>query len=57
MERLELDALDTRFRLDMTGLVFESQGTLDNYIGDAVMAFWAHHLKWATTPFMAATPR
>ena len=40
-----LDAQDlalflNQYLSDMTGLVFESQGTLDKYIGDAVMAFW-----------------
>ena len=40
-----LDAQDLAFFLnqylsDMTGLVFEYGGTLDKYIGDAVMAFW-----------------
>jgi adenylate cyclase len=40
-----LDAQDlalflNKYLSDMTGLVFEYQGTLDKYIGDAVMAFW-----------------
>jgi adenylate cyclase len=40
-----LDAQDlalflNQYLSDMTGLVFEYQGTLDKYIGDAVMAFW-----------------
>jgi adenylate cyclase len=41
----KLDAQDlalflNQYLSDMTGLVFEHQGTLDKYIGDAVMAFW-----------------
>jgi adenylate cyclase len=41
----KLDAQDlamflNQYLSDMTGLVFEYQGTLDKYIGDAVMAFW-----------------
>jgi adenylate cyclase len=40
-----LDAQDlalflNQYLSDMTELVFEYQGTLDKYIGDAVMAFW-----------------
>jgi adenylate cyclase len=31
----------------MTGLVFSNQGTLDKYIGDAVMAFWGAPLSQA----------
>ena len=53
-----LDAQDlavflNQYLSDMTGLVFESQGTLDKYIGDAVMAFWGapfevddHAVEW-----------
>ena len=41
----KLDAQDlalflNQYLSDTTGLVFEHQGTLDKYIGDAVMAFW-----------------
>ncbi|MEQ1877485.1 MAG: adenylate/guanylate cyclase domain-containing protein [Bdellovibrionia bacterium] len=42
-ERMEAQAL-SKFLNDylgrMTDIVFESRGTLDKYIGDAVMAFW-----------------
>jgi adenylate cyclase len=41
----KLDAQDLAVFLngylsDMTGIVFDTNGTLDKYIGDAVMAFW-----------------
>jgi adenylate cyclase len=41
----KLDAQDlalflNQYLSDMTGLVFDHFGTLDKYIGDAVMAFW-----------------
>jgi len=41
----KLDAQDlalflNQYLSDMTQLVFDHQGTLDKYIGDAVMAFW-----------------
>jgi adenylate cyclase len=41
----QLDAQELAFLLngyltDMTRIVFRNQGTLDKYIGDAVMAFW-----------------
>jgi adenylate cyclase len=41
----KLDAQDlalflNQYLSDMTGIVFDHHGTLDKYIGDAVMAFW-----------------
>ncbi len=39
---------------EMTQLVFDSQGTLDKYIGDAIMAFWGAPLAIDDHPERAA---
>lgn len=41
----ELGLLLNRYMTPMTNLVFEHGGTLDKYIGDAVMAFWGAPLE------------
>jgi adenylate cyclase len=38
----------------MTKIVFDSKGTLDKYIGDAVMAFWGAPLAVENHPLVAA---
>jgi len=40
LDAQELAVFLNQYLSDMTGLVFEHHGTLDKYIGDAVMAFW-----------------
>ena len=40
LDAQELALFLNQYLSDMTGLVFENNGTLDKYIGDAVMAFW-----------------
>jgi len=40
LDAQELALFLNQYLSDMTSLVFEHQGTLDKYIGDAVMAFW-----------------
>ena len=40
LDAQELALFLNQYLSDMTSLVFEFQGTLDKYIGDAVMAFW-----------------
>ena len=40
LDAQELAGFLNQYLSDMTGLVFEHHGTLDKYIGDAVMAFW-----------------
>jgi adenylate cyclase len=40
LDAQELATLLNGYLTDMTQIVFRNQGTLDKYIGDAVMAFW-----------------
>src|SRR5258708_24169189 len=40
LDAQELAALLNEYLTDMTQIVFSHNGTLDKYIGDAVMAFW-----------------
>jgi adenylate cyclase len=40
LDAQELAALLNDYLTDMTRIVFQANGTLDKYIGDAVMAFW-----------------
>jgi adenylate cyclase len=40
LDAQELAVFLNQYLSDMTKIVFERQGTLDKYIGDAVMAFW-----------------
>ncbi len=40
LDAQELAIFLNQYLSDMTRIVFEQQGTLDKYIGDAVMAFW-----------------
>jgi adenylate cyclase len=40
MDAQELALFLNQYLLDMTRIVFKTNGTLDKYIGDAVMAFW-----------------
>jgi adenylate cyclase len=40
LDAQELAVLLNRYLYDMTRIIFDTKGTLDKYIGDAVMAFW-----------------
>lgn len=36
----ELKSLLNRYLTEVTGIIFQHQGTIDKYVGDMVMAFW-----------------
>ena len=40
LEPEELTALMNEYLTPMTGLIFKHRGTIDKYMGDAIMAFW-----------------
>lgn len=40
LEPIKLSEVLNRYLTPMTKLVFENKGTLDKYMGDAIMAFW-----------------
>lgn len=50
----ELGLLLNRYMTPMTNIVFEFGGTLDKYIGDAVMAFWGAPLEQSDHALRAA---
>src|SRR5260370_39092927 len=57
LDAQELAVLLNEYLTDMTQIVFHHNGTLDKYIGDAVMAFWGAPFEQpghATNGFHAA---
>lgn len=63
LDAQELAIFLNQYLSDMTKIVFERRGTLDKYIGDAVMAFWgapiedAEHAKLACETALAMMAR
>ena len=51
----ELGKLLNEYMTPMTNIVFRHQGTLDKYIGDAVMAFWGAPVEQDDHPLRACT--
>ncbi|MGM0599814.1 MAG: adenylate/guanylate cyclase domain-containing protein [Candidatus Rifleibacteriota bacterium] len=50
----QLTELMNEYLGEMTKLLFDYRGTLDKYIGDAIMAFWNHPKEQADHPELAA---
>jgi adenylate cyclase len=50
-----LSSLLNSYLTPMTDLVFETKGTLDKYMGDAIMAFWGAPIPLEDHPQRAAT--
>jgi len=55
LDAQELALFLNAYLFDMTRIVFDTQGTLDKYIGDAVMAFWGAPYEDGQHPVQACT--
>jgi len=55
LDAQELALFLNRYLSDMTRIVFDTAGTLDKYIGDAVMAFWGAPYEDAQHAIQACT--
>jgi adenylate cyclase len=53
LDAQELALFLNQYLSDMTQIVFQHQGTLDKYIGDAVMAFWGAPFEEPEHPMLA----
>jgi adenylate cyclase len=53
LDAQDLAVLLNQYLYDMTRIVFDTQGTLDKYIGDAVMAFWGAPFEESDHPIRA----
>ncbi len=51
MSATELTAFLNEYFTAMTEVIFNNQGTIDKYIGDAIMAFWGAPLEDAMNPY------
>jgi len=55
LDAQELALFLNSYLFDMTRIVFDTRGTLDKYIGDAVMAFWGAPYEYPEHPMQACT--
>ncbi len=55
LDAQELALFLNSYLYDMTRIVFDTQGTLDKYIGDAMMAFWGAPYEDGQHPVQACT--
>jgi adenylate cyclase len=55
LDAQELALFLNSYLFDMTRIVFDTDGTLDKYIGDAVMAFWGAPFEDGKHPVQACT--
>ena len=55
LDAQELALFLNTYLYDMTRIVFDNEGTLDKYIGDAVMAFWGAPYEDPRHPVQACT--